>query len=294
MTSRLFVLLARKAPVGVIFRRGPSKQVLLLGWDLTNDTFEVGQWFKGRIYEHRCDLSPRGDRLVYFAASWRGPFQSWTAVSRPPYLTALALWPKGDAWGGGGLFEGQNELLLNHGDPHGALADGFRVPASFKVSRPPQAGRGEDAPIFSRRMQRDGWTLVQPAGALQRKANARVAYRYGQPEIWEKVSADGRRRRRLRLYTDGVHERGGAWYVRRAELPASREGASVDLGRIDWVDWSREGDLLLAREGKIHRLPRASLDAPDPWTAARELVDLSGLTFETREAPAEALRWTGP
>ena len=49
MTTRLFVLLARKAPVGAIFRRGPSKQVLLVRWDLTNDTFEPGQWFQGRI-----------------------------------------------------------------------------------------------------------------------------------------------------------------------------------------------------------------------------------------------------
>ena len=39
---------------------------------------------------------------------------------------------------------------------------------------------------------------------------------------------------------------------------------------------------------------RAALDAPDPWTVARELVDLSSLIFEPREAPAEARRWTGP
>src|SRR5262249_25498999 len=51
---------------------------------------------QGRIYERRCDLTPAGDRLVYFAASFRQPLHSWTAISRPPYLTALALWPKGD------------------------------------------------------------------------------------------------------------------------------------------------------------------------------------------------------
>jgi hypothetical protein len=294
MTTRLFVLLARKEPVALIFRRGPSKQVLLVRWDLTNDTFEIGQWFKGRIYEHRCDLSPRGDRLVYFAASWRRPYQSWTAVSRPPYLTALALWPKGDAWGGGGLFEGQNELLLNHGDHQRALADGFTVPSRFKVGRPPHAGRGEDEPIFSRRMERDGWTLVQRPRAFRRDDRTRIAYRFDQPEIWEKPSPDTRRRRRLRLFTDGVNERDGSWYVRRAELAAGRDLPGADLGRIDWVDWSAAGDLLLARAGKISRVRRAALDAPDPWSVARELVDLSSLVFEPREAPAEARRWTGP
>src|SRR5687767_3160857 len=93
-TSRLQVLLARESTVAVIFRRGPSKRVLVLRWDRRDDTFRAGQWFNGRIYEHRCDLSPSGEHLLYFAASYHEPYYSWTAVSRPPFLTALALWPK--------------------------------------------------------------------------------------------------------------------------------------------------------------------------------------------------------
>jgi len=45
-STRLYVLIARRADVAVIFRRGPAKQVLLVRWDLSNDTFEAGQWFK--------------------------------------------------------------------------------------------------------------------------------------------------------------------------------------------------------------------------------------------------------
>ncbi|PPT49129.1 hypothetical protein XarbCFBP8150_21735, partial [Xanthomonas arboricola] len=40
--TRLYVLLARDARTGVIFRRGPSKQVQLIRWDLRTDTFEHG------------------------------------------------------------------------------------------------------------------------------------------------------------------------------------------------------------------------------------------------------------
>jgi hypothetical protein len=29
---------------------------------------------------------------------------AWTAVSKPPWLTALGLCPKGNCWDGGGLF----------------------------------------------------------------------------------------------------------------------------------------------------------------------------------------------
>lgn len=72
----------------------------------------MGQWFKGRIYERRCDLSPSGEKLIYFAAKYRSPLYTWTAVSRPPFLTALLLWPKGDAWGGGGLFNNERTIGL--------------------------------------------------------------------------------------------------------------------------------------------------------------------------------------
>ena len=65
---RLYVLLARRSSLGVIFRRGPSRQVLTLLWDTSTHVIRLGQWFKGRIYERRCDLSPSGEKLVYFAA----------------------------------------------------------------------------------------------------------------------------------------------------------------------------------------------------------------------------------
>src|SRR5688572_31305259 len=47
-------------------------------------------------------LSPDGEHLIYFAANYaeHHPLQTWTAVSRPPYFTALALRQKGNAWGG--------------------------------------------------------------------------------------------------------------------------------------------------------------------------------------------------
>src|SRR3954471_8954564 len=113
-SARLYVLVARAHRRAVIFRRGPTRLVRLLSWNLANDTIEPGQWFKGRIYERRCDLSPDGELLAYFAATHRPPYHSWTAISRPPWLTALTLWPKGDGWGGGGLFESPLWFKLNH------------------------------------------------------------------------------------------------------------------------------------------------------------------------------------
>jgi len=287
------VLLARDADVGVVFRRGPSKQVLLLRWDLKADSFEAGQWLKARIYERRCDLSPSGDRLVYFAASYRAPYQTWTAVSRPPYFTALALWPKGDAWGGGGLFSSENELLLNHTSFQMALADGFVAPGTLRIGTLQSAGRGEDSPIFEQRSRRDGWELVQQGTWLEQKGAARLWFKCDPPEIWWKPHPRRSVRLRLLRQTEGIYEKDGPWYVTSYRLDEGDTGKGRDIGRADWADWSSDGDLLFATGGKLFRVAMKSRSRFDLNAAARELVDLTSLTFVPRDAPPEAKNWIG-
>jgi hypothetical protein len=113
---RLFVILARDAPQAIILRRGPSKWYHFIGWQTDSDVFEPGAWIHGRIYEERCDLSPDGQLFVYFCrggAFRPGYTDSWTAVSRAPWLYALALWPWGSTWGGGGRFVDNRRLMLH-------------------------------------------------------------------------------------------------------------------------------------------------------------------------------------
>ena len=163
---RLAVLLARDASRALIFRRGPSKRVELVLWETDRDRFEAGQWFAGRIFERRCDLSPNGELLVYFASKYNRHSVSddqythaWTAVSKPPYLTALALWPKGDTWWGGGLFKTNYDLLLNH-RPTEAVPHPAHLPTRIRVA-PNEDAAGEDDPLYSMRLERDGWTKRQ-------------------------------------------------------------------------------------------------------------------------------------
>ena len=118
MHPRLFVIMAERSPRALILRRGPSSWYHLVLWNTGKDVFEQGAWFKGRLYEERCDLSPDGELFVYFAlqgSRWRTSHQgTWTAVSRAPWLHALALWPDGDTWGGGGRFVSDRELILRN------------------------------------------------------------------------------------------------------------------------------------------------------------------------------------
>jgi hypothetical protein len=85
---------------------------------MSSDELADGAWFKGRIYEDRCDVSPDGELFVYFCHGGRSRAEytdSWTAVSRLPWLSALALWPSGTTYGGGGRFVGNRKLILRNG-----------------------------------------------------------------------------------------------------------------------------------------------------------------------------------
>ena len=130
--GHLFVIPARDEPVAVILRRGPSAWYHVILWDTRRDIFTHGAWFKGRIYEDRCDLSPDGRLFVYFVrqSSRRGTSftHAWTAVSRPPWLHALVLWPQGTTYGGGGKFTAPRTLC-------GGSSDGTHPDFPFPAGR---------------------------------------------------------------------------------------------------------------------------------------------------------------
>lgn len=289
---RLYAIFARKAPMGVVFRRGPSKRVLLVLWRTDADEFVEGQWLKGRVYERRCDLSPSGQRLIYFAADYKKPYFSWTAVSRPPYLTAVALWPKGDAWGGGGLFAREDEILLNHKPDETELAEGFSLPRHLKA-RPfgERPGWGEDSPIMDARLERDGWQKVQTARAVSHRLGAPVGITFDRPEVWARPHPSSQRYE-LRSVTHGLHESDGPWYITEHAVIDRHARAEVSLGRTDWADWLPSGDLAYASGGSLYRLGLVNGELSPP-ADARLLIDLTDRAFRPLEPPADARRWGG-
>ncbi len=282
--SALFAILARRAPVAVIFRRGPSKQVLLIKWHLGNDKLEYGQWLKGRIYERRCDLSPSGDLLIYFAASFKPPLYSWTAISKPPFLTALALWPKGDTWGGGGMFESESAVHLNHRPGLDVLAPGFRLKSKMRIapygSRP---GGGEDFPIHHSILLRDGWTFTSQ---IDRRGNASWQL---MPIIYEKVS-NGGRRLQMQIRGSGRRYEGG-YRIDHAVLDEAGKQLFA-LPQTSWADWDNR-DLLFAKGYKLFRLRRKNFSSylNHGDKALKLVADLSTLKFEEKVAPHKATKW---
>jgi hypothetical protein len=128
---RLHVLTASRTDYAVILRRGPARSVATIGWHRSEDTFELGQWLHGRIYEHRSDLSPDGRHMIYFAGSSRSiRTGSWhTVVSRAPWLHAIAFLPQEWTWHGGGAFTETGEVFLNGGGTLPGTPDGLRQAA---------------------------------------------------------------------------------------------------------------------------------------------------------------------
>jgi hypothetical protein len=285
--TRISVLLARKSPMAVVFRRGPSKSVAVISWDTDRNEFRLGQWLKGRIYEHRCDLSPSGEKLIYFVGAYRNPMRTWTAVSRPPFLTALLLWPKGDAWGGGGLFENERTLLLNHGSHQQKLAEGFRVPPTIKVGLLDRKDGGEDQPVWSSRLERDGWRLKRRGKYRKTQSNPRSWSECVQKELRVKSSGAWT----LEMQLAGIKEADGPWYVMEYRVVDQRGSVVLDLGRADWADWSHDGDLLFAKDGCLFRARVHKRNGP---AEPKKLIDLSGLKFEPVEPTPAATRWGGP
>ncbi len=116
---RLHLYFAADAHLAVILRQGPTRQFRMILWNRETDDFEDGQWTKNKVYPDRCDLSPDGRHFLYFMLDghWKSPGEgAYSAISKPPYWTALALFPEGNTWGGGGVFIDAQHALASGGD----------------------------------------------------------------------------------------------------------------------------------------------------------------------------------
>ncbi len=273
--ARLHVLLARTAPVGIVVRRGPNKQVATLLWDRQNDTFALGQWLKGRIYERRCDLSPDGRYLLYFAMNGRWQSESrgaWSAVSRAPYLKAIAMFPKGDCWNGGGLWTSETTYWLNEaGAPpvwHTVLHDTDEV-VRDRTYQPPERFNNECLGVYYPRLLRDGWRLMRRSRPSD----------FAAVDVFEKPLTCGWILRKI-AHSGGYQPRGRGVYWDEHELVQSGSGDSVKHCEWEWAE--RDGDRLVWAERGA--LMCGELTAQGLENVTR-LKDFNGMAFQAVQAP---------
>lgn len=164
------------------------------------------------------------------------------------------------------------------------LADDFRSPKKIKIGRFDDNPKGEDdQSMLKYRLLRDGWRLKQKGVQRENKRGSKIWWEYTEPMIWTKT----RGRWTIESHLKGTHERDGPLYVTDHFISDANGQIALRLGRSDWADWSRSGEVLFARQGRLFRI---IVDSSGPG-APEELIDLRDLRFEPVKAPPEALKW---
>jgi len=267
---RLHVLLASHAPVGLVIRRGPSKSVATLLWDRRHDTFQLGQWLRGRIYERRSDLSHDGKFFLYFAMNGKWNTESkgsWTAISVAPYLKAIAFFPKGDCWNGGGLWTGKNSYWLNSGYGHSTLRNTNLVRNDENYS--PVCSFGGECPgVYYHRLIRDGWTQCEQVQSSRRSSL----------QIFDRPLGHGWSLRKLaHSQVNAPEGKGCYWDEHELHGP---NGTMTSFPDWEWAErdenrlvWAEKG-ILFAAEVRKRGLGEAL-----------ELHDFNPMKFQAIEAP---------
>jgi hypothetical protein len=265
---RLHVLVARSAPVAVVFARTRGWWHVA-AWDLQRREVRPGAWLKGTIYPHRSAISPDGTLLYTFAMK-RG--RAYHAVSRAPWLTALALWFTDSTYHTGCVFSPvkgstrEDWIPAQVGDAaplarkHGlqlTTMSGGRYPAL-------RLGGWSEHPTSEPRAEEDVWD-----------ERRRV--------VLARANAAGRR---LVLTDDGYSRSPGAVEGR---LPRYHlEGGPADevaLPGVTWADWDAAGRLAVATaDGEVQL--RDAVSGEVRWRHS-----FVGLAPEPRPPPPQATRW---
>jgi len=248
--AKLFIAFSDDPKRTLIIRRGPAKQVAVLNWNRTTDEVKLGQWLKGRIYEHRLDLSPDGKHWIYLALGRRAA--TYTVVAKTPFLKALDFHPWCGTWGGGGRFlSNRSYELAGH-----STSQSRRLSGQFKISE-----KNTIAAIgLSSRLQRQGWNYMMN-GDYTRKAS----------RGWV-----------LRKHVGNGQKLGrnieSEWHT------LSNDALGVTAKRPSW-EWADidDGKLVFAEGGK---LMRATLfkDTDQPYRA-KLIHDFNDYQFEAIRAP---------
>lgn len=264
-TARIHLIAAKDAPVAVVIRRKPSRQYHIIRWNLRDDTFDHGSWFKGHLYAMRCDLSWNGELMSYLAMGNQG--ETWNGVCQLPWLTTLLESKNCGSYNGGGIFWKPDLLLIN--DPWTneiKVKDGWKK--GTRVDWLPTY-RGEDLSIIFYRFARDDWKLrlgdwdidmFDDEGFLLTDFQSLLKNpivsrpKPDQPELcvqYVGYRGDGQGNRAAR----GPEYQGRTGYIFHFEL----EGFPDLLGpQVDWATWTNTGDLIWTRSGVVYR---ASMDA---------------------------------
>jgi len=238
-------------------------------------TYEPGAWLRGTIYPQRCDLSLDGRFFVYFAMQASATWElgcMYVAISRLPWLTALAAWGTSGTWTRGCHFVPDADVLEVSEPEHGTvLRDRLRAglaltrPASFAVERRRGWVESDDSPP---RDPQDMWDERRALTLRMTKPQP------GSSDVRLEVTG-GYAAFRSRGYSDEV------------SYDVIAGGERLPLDALQWAEWAPDGNLLVATDAG-----RLEVREPSEWRGPGTVVaDLATQQPQAVEPPASARRW---
>lgn len=277
MHPRIFAIPATRAPVLAVLRRGPSAWMNVGRWDVDRLEYQSGAWIRGTLYPQRCDLSPDGRWLCSFAlkgsVGWKLG-QTYVAVSRLPWLSALAAWGTAGTWTRGMHFVEDPRDWAAPDPDHGEVGPvrerfGLAVtpPETFAVER------------------RRGWTETadtpprDPGDMWDERRAERVTMEKSRP------GSHGSARLTVRGWYAAFRRAPGKWGGLRYTLVTNDRAR--ELADVQWADWSAAGRLLVATTDG--RLQIRDVEQERPATVWE--TDIGALTPDPSPPPPEASTW---
>jgi hypothetical protein len=279
---RLHVIPARGAPVAAVLARGPSSWFHVLKWDTAAGAVERGAWLRATIYPRRCAVSPDGTLLCSFILAGRpAPWDSYFAVSKLPWLTALAAWRVGSTYAAPCQFHADGTLALGFPPDtppdHGSYS---RALGTLTPYPPTHASIWAVADLANE--LRRGWRVSDAATAA---AAVAAAPSPAAEVVIERRSPNDEAE--LQLVHAG-HDHGAPW-VEGAEVHyvVAHAGRRTLLDGVVWADWDASGRMLVATED-------GALEVREPRNERWRPVwrhELGDHRPDPVEAPDWARRW---
>ncbi len=253
---RLHAIVAAKAKKAVVFRRGPSKWWHILEWDLENYDLESGAWVKGNLYPRRSAISADGKLLCYFMLkgdrfnTTDSKWNTFFAVSKVPWVTALAAWTTGGTWTTGCWFGNRTELNIS-----GSGIQSFHGKYQGKANLIPIWMEWDKARFFQE--LKTGWQFIDDKWISENKQYLISALPVDK-KIWPKPPMGLMKYRRkdktmLILLNFGINcarqqdkenhpiEGRTSDYILRYD-----SGELEHLDSLRWADWDHQGNLITA------------------------------------------------
>lgn len=241
--ARLSCLQSSDKKTVVIYRRGPSKWTQLILWNLYTDQFTYGQWLKGNVYPQKSSISPDGKYISTAIAKYateksdNTSYNSWTAISKPPYFTALVTLLEKEGQARGGYFDHEgcfvfdgekDQVEIKYNSPQSSIPLRFKpYPATMKIY-------GE-FPLHNKKLNESGWKITQ---AFEGDHNRTIS-----PQIRIK-RWNSNAQILLERYTDNFK------IITKYYMIIN--GIKTFMEDVSWVELDYQNRLLMAKNGSVY------------------------------------------